>query len=192
MEKQKASREFHGLYTPWTHNTTERFSLSHLYFSRINKTLCLLAESGNTLCDPMDCSPSGFSVHGILQARTLEWVSIFFSINKSTLQLIYYITFCFKNIRKQYFFIGIIFSMTRTFKIYCLVAQMVKNQSALQETWVQSLGREDPLEKWMATHPSILAWRTPWTEEPGRLQSMGSQRVGHNWVTERLQPPLNF
>ena len=88
MEKQKASREFHGLYTPWTHNTTEWFSLSHLYFSRINNTLCLLPESGNTLCDPMDCSPSGFSVHGILQARILEWVSIFFSINKSTLQLI--------------------------------------------------------------------------------------------------------
>ena len=50
----------------------------------------------------------------------------------------------------------------------------------LQETWVQSLGREDPLEKGMATHFSILAWRIPWTEEPGRLQSIGSQRVGHD------------
>ena len=47
-------------------------------------------------------------------------------------------------------------------------------------TWVQSLGQEDPLEKGMATHSSILAWRIPWTEEPGRLQSMESQRVGHN------------
>ena len=54
-----------------------------------------------------------------------------------------------------------------------LVAQLVKNSPAMQETWVRSLGWEDPLEKGMATHSSILAWRIPWTEEPGRLQSMG-------------------
>ena len=64
-----------------------------------------------------------------------------------------------------------------------LVAQMVKNPPAMHETWVQSLGWEDPLEKEMATHSSILAWRIPWAEKPGGLQSMGSQRVGHNWVT---------
>ena len=52
--------------------------------------------------------------------------------------------------------------------------------SAMQETWVRSLGWEDPLEKEMATHSSTLAWRIPWTEEPGKLQSTGSQRVGHN------------
>ena len=57
---------------------------------------------------------------------------------------------------------------------------MVKNLPAMQETQVRSLGWEDPLEKGMATHSSILAWRIPWTEEPGGLQSMGSQRVGHN------------
>ena len=61
-----------------------------------------------------------------------------------------------------------------------LVAQMVKNLPATWETWVRSLGWEDPLEKEMASHSSILAWRIPWTEEPGRLQSMESQRVGHN------------
>ena len=55
-----------------------------------------------------------------------------------------------------------------------LVAQMVKKLPARQETWVQTLGQEDPLEKVMATHFSILVWRIPWTEEPGRLQSMGS------------------
>ena len=55
------------------------------------------------------------------------------------------------------------------------MALMVKNLSAMQETWVQSLGQEDPLEKGMATHSSILAWSIPWTEEPGRLQSMGSK-----------------
>ena len=58
------------------------------------------------------------------------------------------------------------------------VAQMVKNPPAMQETWVWSLGREDPLEKGMATHSSILAWEIPWTEEAGKLQSMGLQRVG--------------
>ena len=56
----------------------------------------------------------------------------------------------------------------------------VKNPPAVQETQVQSLGIKDPLEKEMATHSSILAWEMPWTEEPGGLQSMGSQRVGHN------------
>ena len=58
------------------------------------------------------------------------------------------------------------------------MAQSIKSLPAVQETWVQSLGWEDPLEKEMATHSSILGWRTPWTEEPGGLQSMGSQRVG--------------
>ena len=58
------------------------------------------------------------------------------------------------------------------------IAQMVKNLPAMQETWVQSLGQEDPLKKEMATHSSILAWRNPWTEETGGLQSMGSQGVG--------------
>ena len=61
-----------------------------------------------------------------------------------------------------------------------LVAQMVKRLSAMQETHVQSLGWEDPLEKEMAAHSSILAWKIPWTVEPGRLPSIGLQRVGHD------------
>ena len=64
-----------------------------------------------------------------------------------------------------------------------LVAQMVKRLPTMWDTWVQSLGQEDLLEKEMATHSSILAWKIPWREEPGRLQSMGSQRVGHDWAT---------
>ena len=64
-----------------------------------------------------------------------------------------------------------------------LVAQMVKNLPAIQKTWIQSLGWEDPLEKEMVTHSSILTWKTPWTEELGRLQSMGSQRVRPDWET---------
>ena len=60
---------------------------------------------------------------------------------------------------------------------------MVKNLPAMQETWVRSLRQEDPLEEGMATHSSILTWRIPWIEGPGRLQSTGSQRVGHNCAT---------
>ena len=67
-----------------------------------------------------------------------------------------------------------------------LVAQTVKSLPAIQETWVRSLDQEDPLEKEMATHSSILAWKIVWTEEPGRLQSMGSQRVRHNPATDTL------
>ena len=64
-----------------------------------------------------------------------------------------------------------------TLNLSFLVAQLVKNLVAMQETWVQYLGQEDPLEKEMAAHSSILAWRIPWTEEPGRLQSKGSQEL---------------
>ena len=64
-----------------------------------------------------------------------------------------------------------------------LVAQKVKILPAMQGTYIQSLGREDPLQKEMATHSSVPAWRIPWTKEPGMLQSMRSQRVGHDWGT---------
>ena len=64
-----------------------------------------------------------------------------------------------------------------------LVAQMVKHLPAMWETWVWSLGWEDPLEEEMVTYLSTLAWKIPWMEEPGRLQFMGSQRDGHNWAT---------
>ena len=67
---------------------------------------------------------------------------------------------------------------------------MVENFPAMQETQVQSLGQEDPLEEEMATHSRVLAWRFPWTEEPGRLQSMGSQRIGYNWTTRQRQQQL--
>ena len=72
------------------------------------------------------------------------------------------------------------FTFTKAISWTSLVAQTVKHLSTVQETQVQSLGREDPLEKEMATHSSILAWRIPWAEEPGGLQSTGSQRVGHD------------
>ena len=65
------------------------------------------------------------------------------------------------------------------------MAQMVKNLPAMWETWVQSLGWEDPLEEGMTTHSSILAWRIPWTEQPGGLQSRELQRFGHDRATKR-------
>ena len=72
-----------------------------------------------------------------------------------------------------------------------LAAQMVKNLHAMQETQVQSLDWEAPLEKGMATHSSILAWRIPWTEEPGGMQSMGSPRVRHQCETNTFTLTLN-
>ena len=73
-----------------------------------------------------------------------------------------------------------------------LVAQRVKNLPAMQETQVLSLGQEDPMEKGMVTHSSILAWRIPWTEEPGGLLSMGSQRVRHVRVTTTFIIPFHY
>ena len=73
--------------------------------------------------------------------------------------------------------------MTGHRELASLVVQTVKLVPAKQKNWVRSLGREDPLQKEMATHSSTLAWKIPWTEEPGRLRSMGSEKVGHGWAT---------
>ena len=72
------------------------------------------------------------------------------------------------------------------------MAQEVKNLPAMQETWVQSLSQEDPLEKELSTHSSILAWRIPQTEEPDGLQSVGLQRVGHDWATNTFNKIPNI
>ena len=74
-------------------------------------------------------------------------------------------------------------SLHYSLTVASLVAQLVKNLPAMQETRVRSWGLEDPLEKEIASHSSILAWKISWTEEPGGLQSMGSQKVGHDWAT---------
>ena len=73
-----------------------------------------------------------------------------------------------------------------------LVASTVKCLLTMQETWVRSQGWKDPLEKEMATHSRTLAWKIPWTEEPGRLQSMGSQRVRHDWATSLSLSPKSL
>ena len=76
--------------------------------------------------------------------------------------------------------------------ISSLVAQTVKCLPTMQETWVRSLGQEDSLEKEMATHSSIFAWKIPWMENPGRLQAMGSQRVEHDWATSLLYMDVSY
>ena len=108
------------------------------------------------LCDPMDCGPPGSSVH----------MKCLGNVETGHCKV--------QNIESFYSFKAVLCNVTS------LEAQIVKRLPAMQETGVQSLGREAPLEKEMATHSSTLAWKIPWTEEPGRLQSMGSQRVGHN------------
>ena len=118
-----------------------------------------------TFCDPMDCSPPVSSVHGILQARILEWVVMPFSRGSSQPRD----QICVSNVSCICGWVGT-----------SLVAQTVKRLPTMRETRVRSLGWEDLLEKEMETHSSTLAWKIPWTEEPGRLQSMGSQRVGHD------------
>ena len=151
-----------------------------------------------TLCYPMDCSLQGSSVHGIFQAIVLEWIAISFSrdlpdpgIEPWSPRIYHYILIIVTQEsllsryhhkcqqKRQLCFI------TKPVHVWVsLVAQMVKNLSAKQETQVWSLGQEGPPEKGMATNSSVFAWRIPWIKTPGRLQSMGSQRVEHDWATE--------
>ena len=160
----------------------------------------------------MDCSPPGSSDHGILQARILEWVvtssckgsswprnrtqvscivGSFFT-NRATREA-WGMGTCSQQwqtvaslkpqdepqIRKCQTFEGNYSSETTA----SLIAPTVKRLPAVRETRIRFLGRESPLEKAMAIHSSTLAWKIPWTEEPDRLQSRGSQRVGHDWAT---------
>ena len=97
-------------------------------------------------------------------------LSILFILSKN--QLLAFLIFAMVS------FVSFAFISALIFKIS--LGQRLKRLPPMQETWVRSLGQEDTLEKEMVTHSSILAWRIPWTEEPGRLQSMGSQRVGHD------------
>ena len=130
----------------------------------------------------MDYSLPGYSVHGIFQARVPEWVPFpspgdlpdpgikprFPALQADALT------------SEPQSGLVLVFANYMELHHLSLVAQRLKRLPAMRETWVQSLGREDPLEKEMATHSTILAWRIPWTEEPGGLQSTGSQRVGRD------------
>ena len=131
----------------------------------------------------MDCSPPGFSVHGILQARILavachsllEKIVPIQGLNPPLSSLLHWQADSLPLVPARELYNQRV-PTARAF----LVAQLVKNLPAMLETEVQSLDGEDLLEKDMATNFSILAWKIPLMEEPGRLQSMGSQRVRHN------------
>ena len=168
-----------------------------------------VAQSCPTLLDPMDCSLPGSSVHGIFQARVLEWGAIAFSVSvREQIKRKGERENSARRHDRKGAHLGSKFKFWYEFRNkgrggpseaharttgkctteerillckpcqLCLIAQMVKNLPAMQETQVQSLGQEDPLEKGTGTHSSILTWRIPWTEEPSGLQSVRSHRVG--------------
>ena len=142
--------------------------------------LCVHAQLCLSLCDPMGCSLPGLSVHGIFQARILERVVISFSRGSSQPRDQTQVS-CTAG---RFFTIWApgIWVQLGPWNRASLLAQTVKNLPAIQETWVRAPGQEDPPEKGVAAHSSILAWRIPRTKEPGGLQSMGLQRMGHDWV----------
>ena len=130
----------------------------------------------------MDCSLPGFSVHGILQARILEWFAISFSRDlphpgikpgSPALQADALQSEPLEKPKQMVYIPTIEYYLAIRWASH--VAQSVEHLPTMWETWVQFLGQEIPLEKEMATHSSIPAWRIPWTEEPGGLQFMGSQ-----------------
>ena len=139
-------------------------------YSKVIQSLYLVTQLCLTLCEPVDYSPPVSSIHGESPGKNTQvgcyaiLQGIFPPQGSNPGHL---------NCR------WILYQMSGD----SLVAQRVKSLPAMRETQIRSLGQEDPLEKEMATHSSILAWKVPWTEELGRLQSMGLQRVGHDWVT---------
>ena len=148
---------------------------SNLRLTRIKNAQSL--SHVQLFCNPMDYSLPGSSVHGILQARVLEWVAISSSRGSSQPRDWTHVSCISLHWQEDSLPLN-------TSVIWAsLLAQVVKNLPAVQEKWVWSLSQKDPLQKRMATYSSILAWRIPWTEEPGGLQSIGSQRFGHDWTT---------
>ena len=140
------------------------------------------SKSSLTLCFPMDCSPPGSSVHGFFQTRILEWVAVSYYRGSSQLRDQIHVSYVFwgfpdSSVGKESAcnagdpgsipgsgrFAGEGIGYPLQHSRASFVAQLVKNLPAMWETWVQSLGWEDPLEKGMTTHWSILAWRIPWT-----------------------------
>ena len=160
---------------------------------KINVFVCLLLQSCTTLCNPMDCRLPGSSLHEIFQARILEWVAMPSSWRSSQPRdwiQVSWIAESACNAGDP----GSIPGLGRStgegigyplqYSWASRVAQQVKNLPAMLEIQVWSLGQEESLEMEMATHSRILPWEIPWTEEPGRLQSTGSQRIGHNLLAK--------
>ena len=141
-----------------------------------------VAQSCPTLCDPRDCSPPGSSVHGILQARILEWVAISFSRGSSRprnqTQVSHIASRCFYHLSHEGFPLIICLLLLLNYSsLLCLVGE--GNGTPLQHSMTFAF-HFHALEKDMATHSSVLAWRIPGMGEPGGLPSMGSHRVRHD------------
>ena len=147
------------------------------------------------LCDPTDCSLPGSSVHGIFQARVLEWVAISFSkgsswprdqtrVSSVADRSLYCLSHNDNSNIPMTTVIATNLHGTFTYVRASPVGQKVNNLPAIQNTWVRSLGQEDPPEKGMATHFRFLPWRSLWTEEPGRLHSPWGGRESD--MTEQL------
>ena len=137
----------------------------------------------NKLYSPLILPPvwKFFPTHAQIMTGTLNLGPPWRSFSESTFPCSRFREAC---IKEQHWMDGLwILATSPGFERASLVAQMVKNEPAMQENWVLSLGREDLLEKGMGTHSSVLAWRIPWTEEADRLQSMGLQSVRHDWET---------
>ena len=190
--KVKSLNRVRLLGTPWTaaHQAPPSMGFSRQeYWSGVPllPAAAKSLQSCLTLCDPIDCSPPGVPVSGILQARILEWVAISFSNTwkwKVKVKSLSRVWPSATPWTAAYRLLHPCFLVpNKRVDIRILVVQMVKNPPAMGETQVQSLDWKDPLEKGMTTHSRILAWRIPWTEEPGGLQSMGLQGVGHDWAT---------
>ena len=155
------------------------------------KCVCAHTQCCLTLCDPIDCSLPGSSVHGIFQVRLLEQFTISYSKGSYPLRDRTHVS-CVSYVSRQTLYHCATWeALSILHTIYYFIdtilwngdlpsGSAVKNPPAMQETWVQFLGWEDPLKKEMATDSSILAWRIPWTEDPGGLQSTGLQRVKHD------------
>ena len=151
-------------------------------------------QSYLTLCDPMDCSLPGSSVHGDSPGKNtgvgchalLQGIFPTQGLNLGLFHLLHWQVGSLLRAppgKPQSNYTPIKINKNKYLGIYLtasLVAQRLKHLPAMQETWVRSLSWEEHLEKEMATHSSILAWRIPWMEGPGGLQSTGSQRVGHD------------
>ena len=169
------------------------------YFSKLFVDICCcsVAKSCLILCDPRDCSTLSFPVLHYLPrfAQThVHWISDAISPSHPLLPPSHFdfspcqhhtspVSQLFVAVGQSIGASALHQSFSPSNEWASLVAQTVKRLPTMWETWVQSLGQEDPLEKEMATHSSILASKIPLTEDPGRLQSMGSQRVRHDWVT---------
>ena len=129
----------------------------------------MCAQAMLTLCNPTDCSPPGCSVHGIFR---IIWLCFKLKDLGQIIQTFPSLYFLVYDVHSQTFINASCCWASRGVLVIKKTRLPVQE---MQETWVQALGGEDPLEEGKATHSSVLAWRIPWTEEPGRLQSMGSR-----------------